>query len=189
MWPGQNNLVWFTSLGLGRIGYVNASIPVNLNVTTPSNIVLQRGASTSITTRIMTGRYYSGTDSFSIGLRPITPDNPGNEFPNQLSNYTSTLQLVPSQTSQTVNLPISSAWNSTIGPRNVAITISNGDVNVNNFVQVNIVDPVAPYLVSGIAIAILLGAIILVLKRPKRLRVVKTVTMSKKTVQQPRRKK
>lgn len=174
-WPGQGNLVWFSSLGLGQIGYVNATLPINLNVTAPASIILPRGSSNNLAARVA----YQGPEALSIAVSPTTPDAP-TSFPAQIYGSSNPNQLSPSPNPQTSTVTISSAWNSTLGPRNVGLTVSNGHVNVNKFVQVNIVDPPLPYLTLGVAFFIIIGIATLWLRRPKITRILKS--SGKKTV-------
>ena len=187
--PGENNLVWFASLGLSRIGYVNASIPVNLNVTGPGNITLQRGASQDVATKVA----YSGNGNLSIAVSPTTPDFPGNGFANQLYSSAGPSETISGSASQMSRVPISSAWNATLGSRNVAITVSNGDVNVDILVQVTIVDSTVTYLTIGLVLVVAVGLAILVVKRPHKTHVAKTLTKktttTPQTSQERRRKK
>src|SRR5205807_7879456 len=49
MWPGPGNLVWFTAFGLGDIGYVNASLPVPISISTGVQPVkVEQGTSQAI---------------------------------------------------------------------------------------------------------------------------------------------
>ncbi len=157
--PGINNLVWFASYALGEIGYVNASLPVGINVSavTPGISVRQGG---SETLDVIT--HNQGTGSFSLGISPISTDD---AF---FSASTAPLQLAPAQGPSTSTLTISAAWNSTLGSRYLALTAFNGQIAVSAYVAAVVVDTPLPYVSLLFALAISVGAFATYVRRPKR---------------------
>jgi len=162
-WPGLNNLVWFTSYALGQIGYVNASMPVNMNVnaTTPA-ISVRQGASETIQVKINSQE----ASPISLGISPSTTDRPF------FSASSGPSQVMPSQGLSTSTVTISASWNSTLGNRYLALTAFNGKVAVSTYVAVIVVDAPLPYVTLGIALIISLGSLTIYFRRPgqKKLR-------------------
>ncbi len=163
-WPGPNNLVWFTALALNQIGYVNASLPVPLNLTaTTSTITLRQGSSQAVPVRTN----YQGQGPFTLGLSPTSID----------SGFfsASSTSSPPSTGASTSSFTIAAAWNTTLGARQLALTASNGQVAVSIHVTVNIVDAPLPYVTLGFASITILGVPVIFLRwrRGKKLRPVK----------------
>jgi len=166
MWwamPGPNNLVWFVAWGLSQMGYVNASIPVPFSVLGPSaDIVVQRGSSVNVPVRVSS----QGLAALSLGVSPVTQDQPL-QFPAQVYG-SSPSSLTLSDNSQTVTFSVSSAWNATLAPRYVALTVSDGQVAVNVQVRIVVAEASAPLVALGFSSVIVLGSLTFYLRRPKK---------------------
>ncbi len=155
--PGINNLVWFASYSLGEIGYVNASIPVSIDVSaTTLGISVRQGGSEPI--QVVT--HSQGT--FSLGVSPMTTDNPF------FSASTTLLQLTPARGPLTSILTISAAWNSTLGSRYLALTAFNGQIAVSTYVAAVVIDTPLPYVTLVFALAISVGGLATYVRRPRR---------------------
>jgi streptogramin lyase len=166
MWwarPGPNNLVWFVAWGLGEIGYVNASIPVPFSLSGPSvDVVVQRGSSVTVPVRVSS----QGTSTLTFGVSPVTQDQ-SIQFPAQVyGSPPSTLTL--NDNSQAVTFSVSSAWNTTLTPRYVALTASDGQVAVSVQVRIVVVEASAPFVALGFSAFIVLGGFTFYLRRPKK---------------------
>lgn len=159
-WSGPNNLVWFTAFALGQVGYVNASLPVPLSLTpTASTVVVRQGSSRALPVRIN----YQGQAPLSLGLSPATTDSlyfSGSPTPS------------PPSASSSTSFTISAAWNTTLGPRYLALTVSNGQAAVSAYVTVNVVDDPLPDVTLGFASIIVLGGPVIYLKRRRRKKLV-----------------
>jgi streptogramin lyase len=172
---GQNNLVWFSSSGLGQIGYVNASIPVSLSLSGPTTLVLSRASTSKFAESINNQE----PTPVSLGLSLTSADAPGGGVPPLVYGTTDPSTVSPNSNIQTSTVTISSAWNSTLGPRNVGVTVSDGNVNVNRFVNVTIVESTIPYLTLGAGIFMIVATLTLAIRRPKPVRILKST--AKKT--------
>ncbi len=166
MWwamPGPNDLVWFVAWGLGQIGYVNASIPVPFSVSSPSaDVVVQRGSSVNVPVRVSS----QGSVTLSFGLSPVTQDQPL-QFPSQVYGP-SPASLTLNHDSQTATFSVSAAWNATLTPRFVTLTVYDGQVAVSVPVKVVFVDASAPLVALGFSSVITLGGLTFYLRRPKK---------------------
>lgn len=160
--PGQNNRVWFVAWGTGEIGYINASMPVPFSLTGQStDLVIPRGSSRSVSVQTSLAE---GTLSFWVSA--LTQDDNGG-FPAQIFGSSSS-NLTPSNSPQTVTFSISAAWNATLTPRYVALTAYNGQVAMNVYVRIVVVESSTPYFALGFASTIALGSLVIYLRRPKR---------------------
>jgi hypothetical protein len=166
MWwamPGPNNLVWFVAWGLGQIGYVNASIPVPLSLSGRStDLVVQRGSTATVPVQV-TSR---ATTGLSFGISPVTQDQPLQFTPQVYGASPSSLTL--NNNSQAVSFSVSAAWNTTLGPRYVALTAYDGRVAVSAHVRVIVVEASAPYVALGFSSVIVFGGSMLYLRRPRK---------------------
>ncbi len=166
MWwamPGPNDLVWFVANGYGQIGYVNASIPLSLSISSPTGqVLIQRGSTQRVSVQVNS----QAAEALSFGVFPVTQDQ-AFQFPAQIyGSAPSSLTL--NGNSQPVSFSISAAWNATLGPRYVALTASSGQVDVNVQVLVSVVDGSAPFVTLSFTSAIALGSLIIYLRRPKK---------------------
>jgi len=160
--PGPNNLVWFTALGLGEIGYVNASMPVPLSINgVLADVVVQRGGYQRVPLIVSS----TGPRSFSLNSSATTQDYSGFFTPQV---YSSSQSEIASSKPYSTSVVVFAAWNATIGSRNVALTAFDGQVNVNTFVRVNVVDSSTPYVTLGFASVMTFGSLVLYARRPRR---------------------
>ena len=157
MWwamPGPNNLVWFVAWGQGRIGYVNASVPIPISITGPSaDIIVQRGGSANVALQATS----QGSAITSFGIEPATQDQ-SVQFPAQIYGSPPS-NLTLNGSFQSPGFRISAAWNSTLGPRFVALTAITGLVAVNAHVRVVVVDAATPFVAFGFSTVIILGGL------------------------------
>lgn len=166
MWwamPGPNNLVWFVAWASGQIGYVNASIPVPIGISSGSSeVVVQRGSYQRVPVAVSS----MDQGKFSLNSSAVTQDNPG-YYPPQIYS-SSQLDIVPAGSTYSTSLMVFAAWNATLGQRYVALTAFNSQVNLNVFVRVNIVDSSLSYLAVGFVSTIILGSFMIYVRRPRR---------------------
>jgi hypothetical protein len=161
--PGLNNLVWFTALGLGEIGYVNASVPVPISLTSESAaIVVQRGGYQQIPFVVSSATQ----GSFSLNSSATTQDASGFYPPQVYSSSQS--DIAGTSGPYSGRLMIFAAWNATKGTRNLALTAFNGQVSVNVFVRVSVVDSSISYVTLGFASVIVLGCFVIYMRQPGR---------------------
>ncbi len=157
--PGINNLVWFASYTFGEIGYVNASLPVGINVSaTSSGISVRQGGSEPL--QVIT--HSQGTSPVFLGISPMSTDDPF------FSASTAPFQLTPAQGSLTSTLTIAAAWNSTLGSRYLAVTAFNGQIAVSTYVAAVVVDAPLPYITLLFALVISVGGLATYVRRPRR---------------------
>ncbi len=166
MWwamPGPHNLVWFVAYNLGRIGYVNASLPTPVSLSTsPSSVTIQRGSTRSISVKVNS----EGPSNVSFGIEPVSQDQPI-QFP-PLIYGSSPSNLTLNNNSQTVSFGISTAWNATLGPRYVALTATLGPIEVSVQVLITIIEAGVPFVTLGVSSAIAIGGLVFFLRRPKK---------------------
>ena len=161
--PGPDNLVWFVAWGLGELGYVNASIPVPFSISGPgAGVVVQRGSSINVPMRVSS----PGTATLSFGLSPVTEDQ-SLQFPPQVYG-SSPSNLTLNNNSQTVSFSVSSAWNATLAPRYMALTVSDGQVAVSVHVRVVVAEASAPFVALGFSSLIVLGGLAFYVRRPRK---------------------
>ena len=162
--PGPNNLVWFVANGLGEVGYVNASLPVPLTLAGPSgDVAIQKGSSKSISVSIS----FQGSGTLSIGVFPLTQDQPSSDSPAQLYG-SGPSDIGPRNSPQTATVSVSSSWSATSGVRYVAITATGDKVAVSVHVRVVVVEASAPFVALGFSSAIVLGGFAVYLRRPRK---------------------
>lgn len=158
-WPGINNLVWFTSYALGQIGYINASLPIQMSINaTTSAISVKQGGSETLQANIKS----QGDGPLSLGISPSTTDV------HLFSTSSRPSQLTPSQGPSTSALTISAFWNSTLGNRYFALTAFNGEVAVSTYVAIIVVDAPLSYVTLGFALTISLSSLAIYFRRPRR---------------------
>ncbi|TMI14777.1 hypothetical protein E6H33_07410 [Candidatus Bathyarchaeota archaeon] len=165
MWwamPGPNNLVWFVAWALGQIGYVNASVPVAISVNSvPSDVVVQRGGYQRVP--VVVNSMDQG--EFSLNSSAVTQDSPL-YYPPQIYS-SSQMDIVPASNQYSTSITVSAAWNATLGQRYVALTAFNGQVSLNVFVRVNVVDSSVSYVAVGFVSTIILGSFTIYVKQRK----------------------
>jgi streptogramin lyase len=162
--PGPNNLVWFVANGLGEVGYVNASLPVPFTLTGPSgDIAIQEGSSKSISVSVS----FQGPGTLSLGVFPLTQDQPSSDSPAQLYG-SGPSDIEPRNSNQTATISVSASWSATSGGRYVAITATGDKVAVSVHVRVMVVEASAPFVALGFSSAIVLGGFAVYLRRPRK---------------------
>ncbi len=165
MWwamPGPNNLVWFVAWALGQIGYVNASVPVAISVNSvPSDVVVQRGGYQRVP--VVVNSMDQG--EFSLNSSAVTQDSPL-YYPPQIYS-SSQMDIVPASNQYSTSITVSAAWNATLGQRYVALTAFNGQVSLNVFVRVNVVDSSVSYVAVGFVSTIIRGSFAIYVKQRK----------------------
>jgi len=165
MWwamPGPNNLVWFVAWALGQVGYVNASVPVAISVNSvPSDVVVQRGGYQRVP--VVVNSMDQG--EFSLNSSAVTQDSPL-YYPPQIYS-SSQMDIVPASNQYSTSITVSAAWNATLGQRYVALTAFNGQVSLNVFVRVNVVDSSVSYVAVGFVSTIILGSFTIYVKQRK----------------------
>jgi streptogramin lyase len=175
MWPGPENLIWFTAFGLGEIGYVNATLPIPISIKAGVELVkLEQGASQGIPTSITNqtpGPVY-------LGVAANGHDAPFGSPP-LLYGFANPGQLGLTANPVTATFRISAALTTDLGERYVTLTAYDSNVAVNAFVNVNVTlttipfifQTSAPYVSVGFAFSIGLGSLgIFVIHLPKNLR-------------------
>ena len=164
--PGPNNLVWFVANGLGEVGYVNASLPVPLTLAGPAgDVVIQKGSSKSIPASVS----FQGRGTVSLGVFPLTQDQPSSNSPAQLDG-SGPSDIGPSNSPQTATITVSASWSATPGARYVAITATENNVAVSVHVRVVVVEASAPVVALGFSSAIVLGGFAVYLRRPSKVK-------------------
>jgi streptogramin lyase len=175
MRPGPRNLVWFTAFGLGRIGYVNASMSVPVSITAGAETIkIEQGTSqaipASITNQADSPVYLNVTANghdTSFGSLPL------------LYGFASPAGIGPNRIAVTASFRVAAALTADLGQRFVTLTAYNSNVAVNAFVSVNVTQttiPIifrtsAPFISVGFAFSIGLGSIgIFLIRLPKNLR-------------------
>ena len=154
MQPGPGNRVWFTAFGLGKIGYVNSTIPVPFSLSTTNILRIPRGSSENIQTSIE-----NPNTTVSVNLSITSYDAPYGG-PSLLYGSTVDPEIGPSRNS-TVVFTIFASWDLSLGERNMAITEYDGNVNVNAYVRVDVVETLAYFAAPIAASSIGVGAVIL----------------------------
>src|SRR5256884_229016 len=175
MWPGPGNLVWFTAFGIGRIGYVNASLPVPISINAGvEHVKVEQGTSQAIPASISS----AASGPIYLNVSANGHDAPFGSPP-LLYGFAVPNQIVPTASAINATYRISAALTADLGERFVTLTAYNGNVAVNAFVTVNVTLTTipfifrtsAPYISVGFAFSIGQGSIGLFLVRPpKRLR-------------------
>jgi hypothetical protein len=171
MSPGPGNLVWFTAFGIGRIGYVNASIPVSITITAEAATFRVEQGTSQIIPASVSNRAGS--------LVYLNVSANGHDAP-----FGSTALLYgfagPSQVSATTPVTatfrVFASFGADPGERLVALTAYNSNVAVNAFVVVDVTPTTipfvlrtnAPYFSVGFALSIGAGSIGLFLIRLPR---------------------
>ncbi|HVH15586.1 MAG TPA: hypothetical protein VNA15_07720 [Candidatus Angelobacter sp.] len=175
MWPGPGNLVWFTAFGLGRIGNVNASLPIPFSINAEGGTVkVEQGTSQEIPASVSN---HSGGPIY-LNVSANGHDAPFGSPPS-LYGFAEPSQIGPTATSVTSKFRVSAALAADLGERYVTLTAYNHNVAVNTFVTVNVTPTTiplifrtsAPYISVGFAFFIGLGSAGLFLVRlPRNLR-------------------
>jgi hypothetical protein len=162
--PGPKNLVWFVANRLGEVGYVNASLLVQLNLTGPSgDVAIQKGTTRNLSVIVDS----QAPQTLSFGVFPLTQDQEFSNSPAQLyGSGPSDIGLGNSP--QTVTIGISASWSATSGARYVALTATEGNVAVSIHVKVVVVETSVPLVALGFSSSIVLGGFAIYLRRPRK---------------------
>ena len=173
MWPGPGNLVWFTAFGLGDIGYVNASLPVPISISTGVQPVkVEQGTSQAIPASITD---HAGGPVY-LNVSTNGHDGPFG-LPPLLYGFAIPSQIEPTVNPVTATFRVSAALTADLGERYITLTAYNSNVAVNAFVSVNVTRTTipfifrtsAPFVSVGFALSISLGSVGLFLIRlPKK---------------------
>jgi streptogramin lyase len=160
--PGPKNLVWFVAVALGQIGYVNSSIPVAIGLSgVASEVAIQRGSYQRLPIVVN-----SVGQEFSLNSSEVTQDAPPFNPPQIYSSSQS--EVVPGENPYSTSIMIFAAWNATLEQRYVALTAFNSKVSLSVFVRVNVIDSSISYVAVGSVSMIILGSLIIFLRRPRR---------------------
>ena len=175
MSPGPGNLVWFTAFGIGRIGYVNASIPVPMSVNLQTVTVrVEQGTSQLIRASLSN----EADDPVYLNISANGHDAPFGSPP-LLYGLGDPSQINPSLNPVMATFRVSAALPTDLGDRYVTLTAYNGNVAVSAFAIVDVTPTAiplvlrtnAPYFSVGFALSMGLGSIGLRLIRiPKMFR-------------------
>src|SRR5256712_1187413 len=167
MWPGPGNLVWFTAFGLGDIGYVNASLPVPISISTGVQPVkVEQGTSQAIPASITD--HAGGPVYLNVSTNGLAgPFGP----PPLLYGFAVPSQIRPTPTPLTAAFRVSAALNADLGERYITLTAYNSNVTVSTFVNVNVTRTTiplilrtsAPFISAGFASSIGVGSFALYL--------------------------
>ncbi len=162
--PGPNNLVWFVANRLGEVGYVNATLPVPVNLAGPSgDIVIQKGFYRNIPVTVN----FQGPQTLSFAVSPLTQDQQSSTSPAQLYG-SGPSSIGPSTSPQTATISVSAAWSATSGARYVALTATWNNVAVSIHVRIMVVEASVPVVALGFSFLILLGCPAFYLRRPRK---------------------
>jgi hypothetical protein len=156
MSPGPGNLVWFVAFGLGEIGYVNASKPIPISMSSVNSVELEQGGSLMV--RALVQKPVS--DSVYLGVSANSHDAPIGLSP-LLYGTANQRQTGPGSTAVSASFRISAAWNLGLGDRYLALTAYTSNVAVNVFVRVDLFQTRAPYLSAGLASSAVIGSVVL----------------------------
>ncbi len=142
MWPGPGNLVWFTAFGLGDIGYVNASLPVPISISTGvQSVKVEQGTSQPIPASITD---HAGGPVY-LNVSTNGHDGPFGSAP-LLYGFAIPSKIEPTANAVTVTFRVYAAWTADPGERYVTLTAYNGNVAVNAFVTVNVTLTTLPFI-------------------------------------------
>jgi len=156
MSPGPGNLVWFVAFGLGKIGYVNASIPIQLSINPVNSIELERGRSQMVPAFVQK----PASDSVYLNVSANSNDAPFGLSPLLYGSPTQG-RIGPGDTVVSASFKVSAAWNLGLGERYLALTAYTNNVAVNVFVRVNVFQTQAPFFSAGLASSVVIGTVLL----------------------------
>jgi hypothetical protein len=170
MWPGPENLVWFTAFGLGEIGYVNASLPVPISISAGvENVKVEQGASQAIPASITD----QAGGAVYLNVSANGHDAPFGSPP-LLYGFADPSQIEPTANTVTTTFRVSAALTADLGKRYVTLTTYDSNVAVNAFVSINVTRTTipfifrtsAPYVSVGFASSIGVGSLALYILSP-----------------------
>ncbi len=172
--PGPGNLVWFTSVGFGVIGYLNASVPVPLTIATNNEASVQRGWSVKVRITLA----YNGTGTVKVGVSPSYLDYNANR---PLISGNTLVNVLVNSNPSALDVTINAAWTASTGPRYVTITASDGQVSTGIPVKIIVVDNLLLYTSLAIWVAVVIGGSAFALYVRHRRRREKNPTYTKTT--------
>jgi len=173
MRPGPGDLVWFTAFGIGKIGYVNASlrIPISINAGV-GTVKVEQGTSQAIPASI------SNQAGGPVYLN-VSANRHDSLFgsPPFLYGFADPSKISPTTNPVMATFRVSASLAADLGERYVTLTAYNNNVAVNAFVTVNVTPTTipfifrtsAPYISVGFAFGIGLGSVGLFLIRLPRI--------------------
>lgn len=159
--PGPGNLVWFTAFGYGEIGYVNSSIPVNSNVGTTREVMVERGLTAQLSVTVN----HESQGTVSLGVNPSYLDRSDSQ-PSISGTFIQ--NVLPGSGFVTATIGITAAWNAQDGPHVAMVTASDGQVAVSVPVTVSVVEPILIYLAIAGASSLVTAALVLYVRRGRR---------------------
>jgi len=159
--PGPNNLVWFTAFGYGEVGYVNASVPVPISISTNADLTLPWGSSRTIPVTVRSERQ----GMISVGVLSSSLDSVNGD--SVLSgSYIRNLQIGAGPSKLAIE--IRAGFGIGPGQHYVTVTVSDGEVAMSIPVLVTIVDNLSPYLTLAADLSIIVGGAVLYFRRPRK---------------------
>jgi streptogramin lyase len=173
MRPGPGDLVWFTAFGIGKIGYVNASLPIPISINAGVGTVkVEQGTSQSIPASISNQAGGPVYLNVSANRHDATFGSP--PF---LYGFADPSKISPTTNPVMATFRVSASLAADLGERYVTLTAYNNNVAVNAFVTVNVTPTTipfifrtsAPYISVGFAFGIGLGSVGLFLIRLPRI--------------------
>ncbi len=158
--PGAGNLTWFTSFGLGVVGYVNASVPVAFSISGAKEATVAIGGSTN--TEVTLAYTVSGTVSIGVSSSYLDYDQ---QSPLLYGSYLQKASVGPSPS--TLVATISAGWGLSKGPHYAMITASDGQILASLPMRITVVDNLAPFSTFALDSAVLIVGVALFLRRQR----------------------
>ncbi len=158
--PGPGNLTWFTSFGLGVVGYVNASVPVPFSISGVTEATVPVGGSTNTAVTLA----YKGYGTVSVGVSSSYLDY-DQQTPMLYGSYIQRASVGPNP-SRLVEA-ISAGWGLSKGLHYVMVTASDGQISASFPIRIIVLDNLAPYETLALDSVMLIVGVILFL-RPQR---------------------
>ncbi len=152
--PGPSNLVWFADEDFREIGYVNATIPLPLTISTGTSVSAFQGERISVPVTVD----YQGSGSVSLGVSTTSFDTRYSQVTGFAQNLTTT--AYPSQTSARFLV----GWSTSLQSRYVTVTAQGGQVAVSIPVRLTVR---TAYLTIGVALG-LTGTAVFLYRRQRR---------------------
>jgi streptogramin lyase len=142
MSPGPGNLVWFTAFGIGRIGYVNASIPIPITVNAEATTFrIEQG-----TSQIIPASVSNHAESLVyLNVSANGHDAPFGSTP-LLYGFADPNNISPATNPVTATFRVFASFSADPGERLVALTAYNNNIAVSAFVTVDITPTTIPFI-------------------------------------------
>jgi len=131
--PGPDNRVWFTSLLLGSVGYVDPTISIPLTIKSENEVSVTPGSSSSVG---VTASFVGGSAKVDLGISvSMLDDGPAYSFDlgqgySQIQGSFTLNQVELDGQPKVLTAIISAAANATLGVHHVTLTASDGRVAV-----------------------------------------------------------